>query len=442
MAKPYREGKGWSVRLRTKGQDIYLSGFPSETAARHAAEQERVAIESAGKPLGNGPRKTSLAQAFQSFSLERLPSMKGARQNAGRINRYLRLCGLTTIQLEPADRKQSGTYWQVSLKDEAGGRKIPGSLREHRDALCRKSRKSDSLRQRLGHMMMADITPYHIQQLIDAMIEEGYGAATIAHERSELRILFNHARKSWLFSQPGSNPATHVKMPPVRNSRDRVLSNIEWQKMSKVLIAYGNPYALPAFELLLETTMRSSEPLLHANWGDVDWDRCLIHLQDAKAGPRPVPLSPKAIDILKFLKAKAGDVTDDTSVLPTTYEALKKAWTIACEKADIKDANPHDLRHTGTTRYAIEFNGNMPVLKLITGHKTDSQLMRYVNLKADDVVSMMHGRPIDEDNAPAGLRLSSIRARKESPTYDPPATPAAASALPDNVIQFPPRRSA
>ena len=44
MAKPYREGKGWSVRLRVSGHDLYLSGFTSEAAARRAAEARRADI--------------------------------------------------------------------------------------------------------------------------------------------------------------------------------------------------------------------------------------------------------------------------------------------------------------------------------------------------------------------------------------------------------------
>lgn len=97
-----------------------------------------------------------------------------------------------------------------------------------------------------------------------------------------------------------------MKLPPISNARDRIISNDEWQRLSEALKAYGNIYALPALSLLLETTMRSSEPLLHATWADVDFQRCLIHLQDAKAGPRAVPLSPAAIAILQELKLLAG----------------------------------------------------------------------------------------------------------------------------------------
>lgn len=437
MAKPYQEGKGWSVRVRAKGQDIYLSGYPSELAARKASENERASIENAGKPARLGPRKTTLAQAIQQYALERLPALKGARRDAGRLNRYLRLSGLRTIKLEPIDRKEGrgrGVYWAVTLKDEKSGRPVPESLKAHRSNQLDNSIKSDALRKHLGATMMADITPYQIQQIVDAMVEEGYEPATIAHERSELRRLFNHAKKSWLWTQPASNPASFLKLPPISNSRDRIISNEEWLRLTAALKAYGNIYALPALSLLLETTMRSSEPLLHATWADVDLQRCLIHLQDAKAGPRAVPLSPAAISILEELKLLAGEVSLDTPILPTTYEALKKAWVVACEEAGVDNANPHDLRHTGTTRYAIEFNGNMPVLKLITGHKTDSQLMRYINLKVDHVVSLMHDKPMDEANAPAGLRIGNIRAPKEVRAL--PLKEPLPQQLPDNVIAF------
>ncbi len=444
MAKPYQEGKGWSIRLRCQGQDIYLSGFSSETAARHAAENERAAISSAGKPAGAGPRKTTLAQAFQKYASERLPSLKGARKDAGRINRYLRLCGLKTIELKAVDYKQAGghVYFTVTLRDDSKGRNIPNSLQAHRSDQLSKSYQSDVLRTRLGSMLMSAITPHHIQKILDAMVEEGYEPATIAHERSELRRLFNHSKKIWLWTQPGSNPASPVTLPRIQNGRERVLSNNEWDKLSAALQAYDNPFAFPAFSLLLETTMRSSEPLLHATWADVDWDRCVIRLQDAKAGARTVPLGPNAIQILKHLKVLSVNATAESSILPTTYEALKKAWKVACEKAGIKDANPHDLRHTGTTRYAIELNGNMPVLKLITGHKTDSQLMRYINLKPDDVVSILHNRPIDEANAPAGLRLTNTHVPKESPTYAPRQAVVLPALLPNNVVPFPSRKIA
>lgn len=453
MAKPYREGKGWAVRVRCKGQDIYLKNFKTEAAARKAAEEQRVSIAKSGQPARLGPQRTSVALAIQAYAKERLPFLKGARQDAQRLNRYLRAVGLEVISLTPA-RKSSAeggaVYWKVSLVDEPAERHVPNSLKKHRDAQRNKGARSETLRLHLARTAMADVTPHQVQLLIDAMRQEGYKPATLALERAELRRLFNYARQTWLWPRPEINPGSGLNMPSVDNGRSRIISNDEWQRLMAVLGEYGNAYAVPAMALLLETTMRSSEPLLHARWCDIDWQRCVLRLPDAKAGARDVPLSPNAIRVLEDLLQRAGNPDPETNILPTTYEALKKAWKVACKKAGVDNARMHDLRHTGTTRYAIEYGGNLPVLKIITGHKTDSQLARYINLKADDVVRMMHGRPLDEGSAPAGLSASYLMPRPEpepQPQTEPPAVvaipePQLPESLPDNVVVFPGMRRA
>jgi integrase len=180
--------------------------------------------------------------------------------------------------------------------------------------------------------------------------------------------------------------------------------------------------------------MRSSEILLTARWQDVDWDRCILKLGDAKAGARDVPLSPSAIAVLRQLQERAGEVDLQARILPITYESLKAAWNRARDRAGLENANLHDLRHTGATRFALEFHGNLPVLKLITGHKTDVQLQRYVNIKVDDVVRLMHGRTLNENDAPAGLttaRLAEIfKLEPETVAVGNTVSP------PDNVVQF------
>lgn len=163
--------------------------------------------------------------------------------------------------------------------------------------------------------------------------------------------------------------------------------------------------------------MRSSEQLVTARWEDVDWERRVLRLRAAKGGRRQVPLGPEAIAILQALrqavreraaKARGGGVGQPDEAGETgpifrlSYEALKKAWTKACNAAGVDDARMHDLRHTAATRYALEFNGNIFVLKVITGHKTDAMLARYVNITAEMVATMLHKEALDDDQAPAG----------------------------------------
>lgn len=438
MAKPYKEGKGWAVRVRVRGQDIYLSGYASEHAARTAAETQRLAILKTGKPAKLGPQQTSVGVAFMDYALEKLPELKGARQDAGRINCYLRACGLPVIRLHKVEQvaNAGAVHWRVELVDEEA-RTIPKSLQSHRSRQDARGEKSTKLLQKLARMTFADVTTYAVQQLMYAMRDEHYEPPSIRLEQAQLSRLFNYARTKWSWTQPGVNPAAGVDIPKIQNGRDRVLTQTEWNAIVQELKEYDNAYALPTFALLLETAMRSSEPLRHARWGDLDWERCVLKLKDSKVGPREVPLSPGAMGILRDLYAKDGRPAPTALLLPTTYEALKKAWSTARAVVAIDNVRPHDLRHTAATRYALELNGNLPILKLITGHKTDSQLMRYINLKADDAVTRLHGKPMHPGSQPAQAvaRLSAQQAAQTG------VEPGKAMHLSGNVVSVNFRRS-
>jgi len=434
--KPYREGKSWSFRVRLKGQTVYRAGFSSPAAAQREADRLRQKILDAGKPKHKGPWHTTVAQALQDYARERLPAMKGARQDADRINRYLRLGGLNVVKLDKIPRQtNSGNetkldaasvcYWEVSFVPSNKPRKIVSSLSTHRHAQTVRTEKTDLLRGQLGKMPMANVVPYLLQDLVDAMISDGYGPATIGLERAMLRRLFSYAQESWLWIAPARNPGAGLKLPPVDNVRTRIVSNDEWKLLSKALERESNPYVIPALALLLETSMRVSEPLMEAHWKDLDWGRCILHLKDGKAGARDVPLNPLALDVLRTLYEREEREADEPRILPTTYETIKAAWNRACASAGVFDAHIHDLRHTAATRFTLELNGNVMVLKVITGHKTLAQLNRYINLKADDVVRVLHGRPLTEGSAPAGLRANRLALMERA---------AAPSELPTNVI--------
>lgn len=413
MAEPYREGKGWAFRLRMSGQDIYRAGFPTQSAALKARNALAADLDRAGRAAGDGPHKSTLASAFSMYALSRLPYLKGADRDANRINRYLRAAGLPVIRLAPREVDhgsdvRSTCYWSVWLEAETQRVVVP-SLRNHRGTLAASKPRTEAERVRLANMRFADIAPHHVQALIDAMQADGYSAASIEHERAELRRLFAFARKTWQWTRPHTNPASPVKAPKVDNARDRVLTNAEWAAMAEALSRSGNPYVLPLVCLMLETAMRSCEPLTYARWEDVDWDRRVLRLPDAKCGHRDVPLNPGAITVLSALAERESGRKAEGAIFPTTYEAAKKAWAVARKACGVSDVNLHDLRHTAGTRYSLEYQGNLPVIMLITGHKTVKMVMRYINLKADDVVRMMHDEAVDVSTAPAGYQRALCR---------------------------------
>lgn len=405
MAKPYREGSGWAVRVRVRGEDIYLSGFKTCREAEAAAQQQVAQLRDPGHATPTGPTRTTLAQAMLAYAEERLPFLKGARQDLQRMNTYLRLGDCETLAAHPlgADdtsrRNARVLHMRIERLPRAAQRRVVASLREHRTTQSARAAHSTRVRRELARTCMADISPRDVMRLVNAMAQDGFSASTIALEVAQLKRIFNHAAKVWLWTRPARNPAAGLLLPRVDNQRDRVMSRAEWRRICAALDEYGDLRVAGAVALLLETGMRSSEPLQRATWDDVDWSRSVLQLRDAKAGSRDVPLSPQAVNLLRAMqRAQPGG----GQLIPLTYEALKAAWKRVCAAAEVEGLNLHDLRHTAATRFALAFSGNKFVLKAITGHKTDSQLERYVNVKADDVVDLMHER-VRPDRGAAGL---------------------------------------
>ena len=188
MAEPYREGKGWCVRARHEGHDVYLSGYPTKAAVLKAVTLRKVEIDRGRAPRQPGPERTTLAQAMQTYALERLRFLKGAVQDAVRINNYLRSAGLDLLEVrcvaQDGQRSQQDSgapnvYFSVSLKPHTTERKIPKGLNAHRKSQLTKNASTERHRAVLACKRMADITRSDVQQYMNAMVDDGNAAATV-----------------------------------------------------------------------------------------------------------------------------------------------------------------------------------------------------------------------------------------------------------------------
>lgn len=368
LAVPYKVGETWSVRARREGCDIFLSGFDSSEAASKEMRLRVAYMEKHGKPHGKGPDQTSVAKAMQDHALKHLPSLKGAEQEARRVNKYLRAARLHTLELIPMGEVTdveklpkgacTGKYFAVFLKTYSESRDIPQGLEKHRTLLMTKTADSDRVRAVLANLPMASVTHDCLQDLVRALEAEKLAKATIKQEQALLRRLFNHARVNWHWPRPDINPACKLKLAGHLTQRKRVMSQDEQDRLDEALDHCMNDLIGPAVQLLTETAMRAEECIGTAKWGGVDWHSCLLHLDDAKAGPRDVPLSPRAIEILKAL----GPSDDpEEKIFGISYEALKAGWRRACERAGVKKLQVRDLRRTSATRMALK-SGNVFVV--------------------------------------------------------------------------------
>ena len=404
MAKPYQEGKGWCVRARHEGHDVYLSGYATKAAVLKAVSLRKVEIDRGRAPRQPGPERTTLAQAMQTYALERLRFLKGAVQDAVRINNYLRSAGLDLLEVKKGlaqdgqqgqqDSGAPNVYFSVSLKPHTTERKIPKGLNAHRKSQLTKNASTERHRAVLACKRMADITRSDVQQFMNAMVDDGNAAATVALERALLRGVFNYARTTWRWLEHRENPCTSLKLPQVKNVRKRCMSAEEQAAMDLAISSCRNKLVGPTVALLRETGMRTSEPLSHARWKNVDWQRSILTLDDGKTGAREVPLSVPALQALRELNPGA----PDDPIVRITYEALRGAWNDACKRAGVTDLQLYDLRRTAATRMGLK-TGNVFLVQALTGHKTIEMTMRYMNVTADDAVAVLHASP--ETTAPA-----------------------------------------
>lgn len=240
----------------------------------------------------------------------------------------------------------------------------------------------------------------------DEMASLGLSASTINKELSIISHLYEIALKDWGINC--INPVKQIAKPKVQNSRDRRLSSLEEEYLLRALTDNSagdrsNKVVIDIVLFAIETGMRKSEPF-KLEWPDIDLKGRVAYLRDTKNGkPRAVPLSTKAVKILKnddddkVVKIKRGKVFN------TTYSALTQSFRRAVARAirlykkdtelDMRiegfldDFTYHDLRHEATTRLADKLQ--MHELMKVTGHSDARMLARYYHPKAEDLAKKL-----------------------------------------------------
>jgi len=213
--------------------------------------------------------------------------------------------------------------------------------------------------------------------------------ATVRREMDILSAAVNYARREWGIRM--ENPFELIERPAPARARERRLELGEEELLIKALTpaprrddgtfvpASRNPLLLPYVTFAVETAMRRSE-ILSLTWENIRLDEQTCYLPDTKNGySRTVPLSKKAVRILKALPQPHGGL-----VFPITKNALKLGLRRAIERAGLKNFRPHDLRHEGTTRLSKKLP-NVIELSAVTGHRDLASLKRYYHPDPKDL---------------------------------------------------------
>ena len=197
---------------------------------------------------------------------------------------------------------------------------------------------------------------------------------TLNRRLDVISTMFTTFRKEW--GHPVDNPVLSIKRPRNPEPRDRRITDEEIH-----LLLRGNRTSeqlRTIIEVALETGMRQSE-ILNIHPEHIKDQTLFIPV--AKTKPRLIPLTKKALSVLKNAKLP---FNIDRHLLGKRFRRLYKHYRI-------KDLHFHDIRKNSLTDFMRVKGLNVPDTMLIAGHKDPRMLLNiYNNLQVADVAKKLN----------------------------------------------------
>ena len=232
---------------------------------------------------------------------------------------------------------------------------------------------------RLGNLRIGAVKRRHVLSLHQRLSGTPVQANNVVITLSQIYV----KAQDWGIVAEGTNPCRHVELYRQRK-RERFLTETEFRRLGRVLeeaeqSGGATPEAIAAIRLLILTGCRRSE-ILALRWEDVDFEARELRLRDSKTGPRVVPLSPSAVELLAELPRAAGSRWVIPGRKPGTHMVrLGNAWRLLRKRAGLHDVRLHDLRHSFASS-ALALGESLPMIAKLLGHRQIASTARYAHL--------------------------------------------------------------
>jgi len=243
------------------------------------------------------------------------------------------------------------------------------------------------LKDRFSDRPLSKISPFDLEKVKIQLTKKGLAPATVKHMLVLLRQLINKAIDWGMWE--GENPVKKIKLPKLKNRRERFLTKEEvdilLDELKKVSMQLHDMALLS-----LNTGMRAGE-IFALRCGHLDFENDLIHIADPKSGrARKAPMTPTIKTMLQIralekpeefvFKARGGgQIKEISSTFSRIVERLgfNKGITDPRQKVTF-----HTLRHTFASWLAIKGNSILTIKELL-GHQTLAMTERYSHLIPD-----------------------------------------------------------
>ncbi len=246
----------------------------------------------------------------------------------------------------------------------------------------------------LASKVFHEITGDDLARWRDARLQQVSGASVL-REAQQFRPIWTLAVKQWKWV--GKSPWPEIKLPAKSHARRRTG---QWSEVRRMLrSANVSPRLAPvtameqtAWTMLvaLHTAMRSGE-ILRMGRSNVDLKRRVYHLPhhktEAKVGERHVPLTRRAVRLLRVLDAAAEAAGRDAywtisdASRDTLYRKLR-------DRVMVEGLRFHDLRATALTWLSKRVD--VMTLARISGHVDINELFNtYYRETAEDIAARL-----------------------------------------------------
>lgn len=191
------------------------------------------------------------------------------------------------------------------------------------------------------------------------------------------------AKREWGINLPAENPCDMVTLNRVNDTRDRILTKEEYQRLLEE--CKNSPLSMlhDIVVFAYQVGARQSE-ILKLKRGHIDFEKKTCTFYDTKNNEdRTIPLADTTLAMLK--NYRFGKFIFNVG----PARRLRKWFFKTCYNAGIHDFRFHDLRACFCTN-ALLSGMTIAQVSFLSGHKDWSQLKRYTRIKPEDLLDKMN----------------------------------------------------
>ncbi|MBU1056102.1 MAG: site-specific integrase [Proteobacteria bacterium] len=345
--KRIEEGLGWASELNPKDRKHWTA----EKAALVLAE-----LKEAGKGLKQGPARLSERREIEE-----------KRKEVEQVERE-------RIEKEAVTFND---FFINTYLPQAKADKKPDTARREEGFF------NNWFNQILGHLPLKTLTPFHIERLKKEMSDKQQSNRSIEYALAVIRQVFHMARHRGIYV--GESPTVNVKKPKVDNGRMKFLTRKEAEELLKALKEKSQDVHDMSL-LSLHAGLRFGE-IASLTWQDVDLERGVVTIRDAKAGSRYAFLTDQAEDMFRNrIQGKPSDYIFQRrgggKIEKISHSFFRTVDDLQFNKG-IDDPRLRVCFHTCRHSYAswlIEQGTDLYTVQKLLGHKTNIMTQRYAHL--------------------------------------------------------------